>query len=91
MNETPRLSAQHIAGVLPRSPGPGEASDKSHGPSDTPRSLAQVTAEAERDAIAVALNATSGNKVAAAHLLGISRAALYHKLETLGLAGTKRM
>jgi transcriptional regulator with PAS, ATPase and Fis domain len=91
MNETPRLSAQHIASVLPRSICPAEPSDKSHGPSDTPRSLAQVTAEAERDAIAVALNATSGNKVAAAHLLGISRAALYHKLETLGLAGTKRM
>ena len=42
--------------------------------------LAEQMAQLERQAIAQALQATGGNKVAAARLLGISRATLYERL-----------
>jgi transcriptional regulator with PAS, ATPase and Fis domain len=45
------------------------------------RPLAQQVAELERRAIEAALSATKGNKLAAAKLLGISRAKLYERLE----------
>jgi transcriptional regulator with PAS, ATPase and Fis domain len=45
------------------------------------RPLAEQIAEVERQAIQAALEATGGNKVAAARLLGISRAKLYERLE----------
>jgi DNA-binding NtrC family response regulator len=45
------------------------------------RPLAEQVAELEREAIEAALAATSGNKLAAAKLLGISRAKLYERLE----------
>ena len=45
------------------------------------RPLAEQVAELERQAIAAALAATGGNKLAAARLLGISRATLYERLE----------
>jgi len=44
------------------------------------RPLGQQVAELERRAIAAALQATDGNKLAAARLLGISRATLYGRL-----------
>lgn len=47
------------------------------------RPLAEQVAEVERGAIEAALAATSGNKLAAAKLLGISRAKLYERLETV--------
>ncbi|HMA09076.1 MAG TPA: sigma 54-interacting transcriptional regulator, partial [Ramlibacter sp.] len=47
------------------------------------RPLAEQVAELERRAIEAALAATHGNKVAAAKLLGISRAKLYERLESL--------
>jgi transcriptional regulator with PAS, ATPase and Fis domain len=50
-------------------------------PAHTLRPLAEQVAELERQAIEAALAATSGNKVAAAKLLGISRAKLYERLE----------
>src|SRR5262249_34975232 len=85
MNETQRLKAEHIAKVLPR------AADKPDLHVSKLRSLAEPTEAAERPAIVAALDATKGNKVAAAQILGISRAALYQKLEMLGLSGVKRM
>jgi transcriptional regulator with PAS, ATPase and Fis domain len=48
---------------------------------DTLRPLAEQVAQVERRAIAAALLATRGNKLAASRLLGISRAKLYERLE----------
>jgi transcriptional regulator with PAS, ATPase and Fis domain len=45
------------------------------------RPLGQQIAELERRAIAAALKATQGNKMATSRLLGISRATLYERLE----------
>ena len=49
--------------------------------------IAEVVAQAEREAIAAALRSTRGNKAQAAKVLGISRAALYEKIAVLGLGG----
>ncbi|RYX91276.1 MAG: AAA family ATPase [Comamonadaceae bacterium] len=45
------------------------------------RPLSEQVAQLEKRAIAQAMSATSGNKVAAARMLGISRAKLYERLE----------
>ena len=45
------------------------------------RPLAEQVAELEQRAIATALQSTGGNKLAAARLLGISRATLYERLQ----------
>ncbi len=50
-------------------------------PGNPLRPLAEQVAEVERAAIAAALEATGGNKLAAAKLLGIPRAKLYERLE----------
>jgi len=47
--------------------------------------LAQQIAALEKVAIAQALSATRGNKAAAAQVLGISRAKLYERLESLNV------
>ena len=47
------------------------------------RPLAEQVAEVERHAIEAALASTGGNKFAAAKLLGISRAKLYERLDTV--------
>jgi DNA-binding NtrC family response regulator len=47
--------------------------------------IAEVVAQAERQAILAALRISVGNKAQAARLLGISRAALYEKIATLGV------
>jgi DNA-binding NtrC family response regulator len=53
-------------------------------PGDRPTlRLADVVADAERNAIRSALAAAEGKKILAAELLGISRATLYQKLSAL--------
>jgi transcriptional regulator with PAS, ATPase and Fis domain len=47
--------------------------------------IAEAVARAEREAILAALRNSNGNKVQAARLLGISRAALYEKIAVLGV------
>jgi DNA-binding NtrC family response regulator len=50
-----------------------------------PVQLGMTLSEMEREWIARALAATGGNKQATAHLLGISRRALYNKLKRYDL------
>ena len=89
-----RSESQHIdersleevlreAGIarVPSAPPPLQ---RAAGPArDALRPLAEQVAEVERQAIQAALQATGGNKLAAARLLGISRATLYERLEAL--------
>ena len=49
------------------------------------KSGVRLLADAERDHITRVLRETAGNKKAAAQLLGLSRRALYRKLDRLGL------
>ena len=78
LTEGSRITAPDFRSILPdaaimsvpgnvRAPGP-------------PVRLDQAIAAAERAAIQEALNASAGNKTAAAQLLGVSRATLYEKL-----------
>ena len=72
------------AGVEPAAPAPvqdpGHATD-AEDESRYLRPLAEQVAELERKAIAAALKAHGGNKLATARQLGISRATLYGRLE----------
>jgi transcriptional regulator with PAS, ATPase and Fis domain len=77
-SDNPRLSAEEFTLVLPRV---GSAA-RSNGDRPTLR-LADVVADAERNAIRSALAAAEGKKILAAELLGISRATLYQKLSDL--------
>jgi transcriptional regulator with PAS, ATPase and Fis domain len=73
---------------VPPSSGSGQWADTpwaqdDSAPRDIPalhRPLAQQVQELERRAVAAALQATGGNKVAAARMLGLSRAKLYQRL-----------
>ena len=71
------------AGIEHISPGPPV--DLAGGPesagADLLRPLSEQVAQVERRAIAAALSATRGNKLAASRLLGISRAKLYERLD----------
>jgi transcriptional regulator with PAS, ATPase and Fis domain len=90
-----RSDSQHIeedqlvevlreAGIerIPPAPPPRGAAEEAR-PRDVLRPLADQVAELEREAIQAALAATNGNKLAAAKLLGISRAKLYERLEVI--------
>jgi DNA-binding NtrC family response regulator len=82
MTEGPRLAAGDFAKVLPAAavyPVPGRRQPVR----GTVQRLAEAVARAERAAIAEALQASGGNKVAAAQLLGISRATLYERIAAL--------
>ena len=63
-----------IQPALPPEPAPPDASALL-------RPLAEQVAELEQRAIAAAMQTTGGNKLAAARLLGISRATLYERLD----------
>jgi len=73
LTDRARLDAEDFAAILPRVPAAG-----GHGPQLRP--LPQLIAELEHSSIRSALEATGGNKLSAAKLLGISRATLYEKL-----------
>ena len=82
------------SGVEPAAPAPGPEtapapSPAHNSPADTDllRPLAQQVAELERKAITATLAANSGNKLATARQLGISRATLYDRMAVLELGG----
>lgn len=62
-----------------------EAAELDAGQRAFPIRLGMTLEAAERELIKITLAATDGNKKAAASILGISRRALYNKLERLGL------
>ncbi|MDP2448598.1 MAG: sigma 54-interacting transcriptional regulator [Polaromonas sp.] len=70
------------AGIERIAPLPlAEFGDGAEPTSDPLRPLAEQVAQVERRAIAAAMAATGGNKLAASRLLGISRAKLYERLD----------
>jgi len=80
MSDKERLDAEDLVEVLPGRPTPvaGERLHRSR-----PQRLADALEACERSTIEAALRDSGGNKVAAARLLGISRASLYEKLARL--------
>jgi DNA-binding NtrC family response regulator len=87
-SDSNRITALHLelvlreSGVAQLAAAPVAAAPDPAATAATPRiaPLADQVAELERKAIALAMTATRGNKVAAAHMLGISRAMLYDRL-----------
>ncbi|MFN3376151.1 MAG: sigma-54 interaction domain-containing protein [Burkholderiaceae bacterium] len=69
------------AGVEPAAPVAAVHAPESDDEQRLLRPLAEQVAELERKAIAAALKANGGNKLATARQLGISRATLYERLE----------
>jgi transcriptional regulator with PAS, ATPase and Fis domain len=69
------------AGIERIAPEPLAALGEGGAAADFLRPLAEQVAQVERRAIAAALAATAGNKLAASRLLGISRAKLYERLD----------
>jgi transcriptional regulator with PAS, ATPase and Fis domain len=89
-SDSQRIEVQHLRQVLGESgvqqiapPMISPAPHASASPSRVLRPLAEQVAELERQAIDAALAATGGNKLAAAKLLGISRAKLYERLDAV--------
>ena len=84
-SDTHRIDVQQVeevlrdAGIQRIAPAPGEVPGRAS-TSQRLRPLAEQVAQVERAAIEAAMTATGGNKVAAARLLGISRAKLYERL-----------
>src|SRR3954470_14787504 len=85
-SDTHRIDVKHLeevlrdAGVERIAPSRTDAVPRSGTESDRLRPLAEQVAQVERAAIEAAMAATGGNKVAAARMLGISRAKLYERL-----------
>ena len=76
-SDAARLSAEEFSLVLPRMAQAAGAAGRPM------LRLADIVADAERNAIRSALAAADGKKILAAELLGISRATLYEKLSSL--------
>ena len=95
-SDSSTIDAAQLAAVLresgmePQAPGP-LAPLQQASPQDAGllRPLAEQVAELERRAIAAALKAERGNKVAVARLLGISRATLYARMADMSENQTK--
>lgn len=66
-------------------PGGSIAAAAAGGPRESKETNPHLLADAERQHISRVLNGTRGNKKAAAALLGVSRRALYRRLERLGI------
>jgi transcriptional regulator with PAS, ATPase and Fis domain len=89
-SDSQRIEASHLEDVL-REAGveriapaaPAAAASPVTAPGDRLRPLAEQVADVERAAIEAAMAATGGNKVAAARMLGISRAKLYERLSDI--------
>ncbi|MBN8508248.1 MAG: sigma 54-interacting transcriptional regulator [Burkholderiales bacterium] len=86
----PPAGASGAAAGLAEAPGSADAVAADRGAGADPaepdfKPLPQAVAELEARAIRQALQRCAGNKLAAARLLGISRATLYQKLPALGI------
>ena len=89
--EGPGLTEQDIDPCLPEEaarPGGEPAPSRAAGPAWSDAPAPPLLATVERDHILRALQHARGNKKVAARLLGVSRRALYRRLERLGLEGT---
>lgn len=80
MSDSDTLEADDLEAVMPAVP-----LDSPKVVSLRPIGMAEAVAQAEREAIRLALRHARGNKAEAARQLGISRAALYEKISALGV------
>ncbi|MDM4766579.1 sigma 54-interacting transcriptional regulator [Pelomonas sp. SE-A7] len=85
MTDELHLRAEHFSGLLPDAPAVAPPAPAPADETAVLRPLPEQIAALERQAIAAALAHTQGNKLAAAKLLQISRAALYDKLAAYSL------
>ena len=69
------------AGIEKVAPGVAQMPEPQVNADGSPRPLSEQVAQLEKQAISKAMQVTGGNKVAAARMLGISRAKLYERLE----------
>ncbi|MDP3139891.1 MAG: sigma 54-interacting transcriptional regulator [Burkholderiaceae bacterium] len=86
-SDSPRIETSELEAVLRQSgvehiaqPTPAEPADADAASAAALRPMVEQVAELEQRAIAAAMHACRGNKVAAARMLGISRATLYGRL-----------
>jgi DNA-binding NtrC family response regulator len=74
-----------MAALTPPQGAPPRAPFEAPSEKDEKKGDIHLLADAERDHITRVLKGTAGNKKAAAERLGVSRRALYRKLDRLGL------